>query len=72
MQTACMRRDCLKKNRHSVLATLLLAQTPRGQVNHKPHCQTLRHSSEQTDGPYIAPQRSVDLGSARPLGEVNS
>lgn len=55
-----------------MLATVLLAQTPTGHVNHKPRCQTLRHRSEQTDGPYIVPWKSADFGSARPLGEVNS
>ena len=63
---------CLKKQIHTRLATVHPAHTPTGQVNHKPPCQTLRQKFEKTDGPYIVPWRSMDVGSARPLGEVNS
>lgn len=63
---------CLKNQIHTRLATVHLAQTPTGQVNHEPPCQTLRQKFEKTDGPYIVPWRSMDVGSARPLGEVNS
>lgn len=62
----------LKKQIHTRLATVHLAQTPTGQVNHESPCQTLQQKFEKTDGPYIVPWRSMDVGSARPLGEVNS
>lgn len=46
---------CLKTQIHTRLATVHLAQTPSGQVNHEPSCQTLRRRFKKTDGPYIVP-----------------
>lgn len=63
---------CLKNQIHTRLATVHLLHTPPGQVNCEPPSQTLRQKFEKTDGPYIVPWRSMDAGSARPLGEVNS
>lgn len=63
---------CLKNQIHTRLATVHRIHTPPGQVNREPPRQTLRQKFEKTDGPYIVPWRSMDAGSARPLGEVNS